>query len=407
MGIVNWKSSFLLLFGLGISSLGDFIYLVAINILVLKMTGSAAAVAGLWIIGPIAAILTKFWSGSLVDRMNKRKIMIGTDVLRACFVALIPFCQSVFFIYILLFLLSISKSFFEPASIAYITGLVPEGDRKRFNSFRSLISSSAFLVGPAISGILLIFVSVDVSIWINSLSFLISGMMLMMLPDIAGAADSRRITFGVLREDWKTVFQFSWGNKFIVIVYFLSQFFMVIALGMDAQEVVFTQEVLGLTETDYGFLISITGIGSILGAAVVSAAAKKMSIKLLMSMGFALVSLGYLIYAFSFSFWSVALGFMILGFFNPFWGTGFMTFYQNNVPVEIMGRISSVFGIFQSILQVSFILLVGFTGEIIPLRYSIMAASLLMGAVALLLIVLINQSVTAVFEEGSVSDAPR
>ncbi|WP_456274605.1 MFS transporter [Bacillus sp. AK031] len=396
-----------MLFGLGISTLGDFIYLVAINILVLKMTGSAAAVAGLWIIGPIAAILTKFWSGSLIDRMNKRKIMIGTDIIRALLVALIPFCQSIFFIYILLFLLSISKSFFEPASIAYITGLIPEGDRKRFNSFRSLISSSAFLIGPAISGVLLIFVSVDISIWINSISFLLSGMMLMMLPDVMGEPDSRRITLGVLKEDWKNVFRYSAGNRFVVTIYFLSQFFMVIALGMDAQEVVFTQDVLALSETDYGFLISITGIGSILGAAAISAAARKLSIKVMMSMGFALVSLGYLIYAFSFSFWSVALGFVILGFFNPFWGTGFMTFYQNNVPVGMMGRISSVFGIFQSVLQVSFILLVGFTGEIIPLRYSIMAASFLMGAIALLLIVLINQSEKAVFEEESISDSTR
>lgn len=85
------KNSFLLLFGLGISTLGDFIYLVAINVLVLKLTGSAAAVAGLWIIGPIASMVTKFWSGSMIDRLNIRRIMIGTDLIRAVLVAIIPF----------------------------------------------------------------------------------------------------------------------------------------------------------------------------------------------------------------------------------------------------------------------------------------------------------------------------
>lgn len=55
-----------LLFGIGTSTLGDFIYLVAINVLILKLTGSAAAVAGLWIMGPVASIITKFWSGSVL-----------------------------------------------------------------------------------------------------------------------------------------------------------------------------------------------------------------------------------------------------------------------------------------------------------------------------------------------------
>ncbi|MCA1041300.1 hypothetical protein LCM00_17430 [Bacillus infantis] len=51
MNQFNWKLASLLLTGIGISRLGDFIYLIAINLLVFKMTGSAAAVAGLWIIG--------------------------------------------------------------------------------------------------------------------------------------------------------------------------------------------------------------------------------------------------------------------------------------------------------------------------------------------------------------------
>lgn len=190
----------------------------------------------------------------------------------------------------------------------------------------------------------------------------------------------------VLKADWNHVIQFSRQNSYIVKVYFLAQFFFVIALGMDAQEVVFTQKVLGLSEADFGFLISITGIGSILGAATVSVFAKKLSLRLLMGVGYIMVALGYLIYAFSFSFMSVAIGFIILGYFYAFSNTGFMTFYQNNIPTEIMGRILSVFGTIQSMFQIIFIMLIGFTGEIIPLRYSIVIASLLVVSISLLLI---------------------
>jgi MFS family permease len=365
---------------LGISTLGDFIYLVAINVLVLKLTGSAAAVAGLWIIGPIASMLTKFWSGSIIDRLNIRKIMIGTDIIRATLVAIIPFFSSIWLIYVCLFFLSVSKAFFEPAAITYITNVVPEKGRKQFNSFRSLITSSAFLIGPAISGALLLITSVNISIWINAFSFVISAIMVYLLPNVNTEIDVtvRKINLNILKTDWKEVFKFSQSNLFIVKVYFLAHFFMIVALGMDAQEVVFTQKVLNLSETDYGLLISLTGVGSILGATTVSMVAKKLSIRVLISLGYFMVSVGYLVYAFSFSFWSVAIGFMILGFFNSFSGTGFMTFYQNNVPIKMMGRISSIYGIFQSFLQVIFILLIGFTGDIIPVRYSIIAASTLM-----------------------------
>ncbi|UFT98352.1 MFS transporter [Radiobacillus kanasensis] len=386
------KQSILLLSGIGISSLGDFIYLVAINILVLNLTGSPAAVAGLWIISPIAALLTKVWSGSLIDRVNNRRLMIILDISRALLVFILPFLTSIWFIYLILFGLSICKAFFEPASMKYITSLIPKGDRKRFNSFRSMLTSGAFLVGPAISGVLLLLSSVHVAIWINAASFLVSAYFLYLLPNVDSApTNSSTVQLGlnILKRDWLDVLDFSKNHLFVITIYSLFQLFMVVALGMDTQEVVFTQKVLHLSETDFGLLISITGIGSILGATTVSLFAHKLSIRSLMWLGFAFVAIGYLIYAFSFSFWSVAFGFIILGFFNSFSSTGFMTFYQNNIPVSIMGRVSSIFGMFQSVSQIFFILLIGFTGEVIPLRYSIIGASILILAISIMAILLL------------------
>lgn len=388
----NKRDSVLLLFGVGISTVGDFIYLVAINVLVLKLTNSPAAVAGLWILGPMAAILTKFWSGSIVDRMNKRVLLIFTDIIRAILVAIIPFLPSIWIIYICLFLLSVSKAFFEPASMAYMTSLIPQKRRKQFNSFRSLISSGAFLIGPAVAGVLLLITSASVAIWINAISFIVSALMLFLLPDAEKKEKKdqpQSLNFIILKNDWHAVILFSRKNAYLVKVYFLAAFFMVVSIGMDAQEVVFTQQVLGLSETDFCFLISITGIGSVAGAFTVSVFASRMSLRLLIGIGYMMVAIGYLIYAFSFSFLTVAIGFIILGYFNAFSNTGFMTFYQNNVPLELLGRVSSVFGTIQSMFQIVFILFIGFTGEIIPLRYSIAGASIIIFCTGLFLIIMV------------------
>ena len=131
----HWWGKGLLLGSIGISRIGDFIYLIAINILILNMTGSPAAVAGLWIIAPLASVLTKFWSGSIVDRYNQRQLMILTDVIRAVLVALLPLLSELWMIYGCLMIVSMASSIFQPASQVYIVRLIPQEDRKQFNAF--------------------------------------------------------------------------------------------------------------------------------------------------------------------------------------------------------------------------------------------------------------------------------
>ncbi|WP_128100040.1 MFS transporter [Paenibacillus sp. DCT19] len=89
----GWKHAGLLLGGVGISNLGDFIYIVAINLMVLNMTQSPAAVAGLWIISPIASVCTKFWSGSVIDRYDQRQLMIGQISYGHCWSRHFPYFQ--------------------------------------------------------------------------------------------------------------------------------------------------------------------------------------------------------------------------------------------------------------------------------------------------------------------------
>src|SRR5690554_1469328 len=105
----DWKDPAVLLASLGIAGIGNFIYLVAINIIVFQMTGSAAAVAGLWIIGPIVNILTKFWTGSFIDYRSKKGLIIVTYLLRAGLIALLPFAPNIAGIYGILILLSVAK----------------------------------------------------------------------------------------------------------------------------------------------------------------------------------------------------------------------------------------------------------------------------------------------------------
>lgn len=58
----DWKYPLLLLSGVGIANLGAWIYLIALNVLVYNMGGSALAVATLYVIKPLATLFTNAWS---------------------------------------------------------------------------------------------------------------------------------------------------------------------------------------------------------------------------------------------------------------------------------------------------------------------------------------------------------
>ncbi|TFE00856.1 MFS transporter [Jeotgalibacillus sp. R-1-5s-1] len=376
----KWRAPGLLLASTGISSLGDFIYLVAINLIVFNMTGSAAAVAGLWIVGPLTNIVMKFWTGSFIDYRSKRKVIITTYWVRALFIALIPFAPNVMIVYLLLILLSVAKSFFGPSSVTYITMLVPLTMRKRFNSIRALTMSGAFILGPALAGVMILVSSVDLTIWLTSILFVLAALLFIGLPDKEeiDRASIPKLTMKQVGADFSVVMEFVKAHSYVAMVYMSFLAVMLFTFAMDAQEVVFSREVVGLSEFEYSMLISITGIGAIVGGFVLSVLADRLSIRMMMTIGILMVTTGYLVYSFAWSFASIATGFIILGFFMSFLNSGIETFYQNNVPVEIMGRVTSVFELIQSAFQVMFVLLLGLAADFFSLREAIVTASLLM-----------------------------
>lgn len=376
----GWKAPILLLISIGISSIGNFIYLVAINIIVYRLTGSAAAVAGLWIVGPLTNIFTKFWTGSFIDYRSKRQVMVTTYLIRALFIGFIPFAPNIAVIYAILIILNAANAFFTPASVTYMSMLVPKEKRKRFNAFRSFADSGAFIVGPAVGGALMIWTSVEIVLWINVLFFIIPALLFLFLPEMETIEKERipKLTISQVLYDFTIVIKFMSDSRYVSSIYIAYILLIIFTFAMDAQEVVFTQQVVGLTELEYSLLISITGIGSVAGAALLSIVSNRIPLKKMIAAGLIMMTVGYVIYAFSWSFASVAAGFIILGFFHVFFNAGMMTFYQNNIPTEIMGRVTSIYQFIQSALQILFVLAVGIMADYFSLRITIVTLALVM-----------------------------
>lgn len=405
--LLNWKYPTILLFGIGISNFGAWVYLIALNLIVLDMTNSPLAVAGLYIAKPLATLFTNIWAGSVIDRINKRNLMVFLDLFRAIFIAILPFVSNLWIIYAVVFVINMASSMFEPTSMTYITKLIPVEQRKHFNSLRSLIDSGAFLIGPAIAGILFLMGTPVVAIYINALALFFSGIITLFMPDlekdISIKQSGTNLSLDLIKKDWRVVLDFSRQYAYIMFIYFLFICMIVMATALDSQEAAFAKGVLYLTDSEYGFLVSIAGAGIIVGAFVNTVCIRKLSTSFLIGGGSLFVSIGYIVYAFSNSFSIAAVGFFILAFSLAFANTGFQTFYQNNIPVDVMGRIGSVYGLIEACLVIVTTIIIGIAAQLISIQLVVIIGTLLMLAVtSVLLLFIVDRTKSKYYENAPV-----
>lgn len=390
---ITWKNPLLLLIGIGVSNIGDWIYLIALNLIIFDMTKSVLAVSTLYVLKPVATILTNLWAGSLIDRFNKRNLMVVLDVLRGLLIFLLPSISSVFLIFVIVFFVNMGSSMFYPTSTTYITKLIPVNQRIRFNALRSLVQSGGFLTGPAIAGLLFMIGTPMFAININAISFIISGIVTACLPNLDKVTmrnvKYEKFSLKLIKKDFTEVLLFSRKSSYVMRIYFLFNSILVLTAAVDSLEAVFSKSVLHLSNSEYGVLVSIAGAGIGIGAIINTIFAKRLDPSWLMGIGTIFLSLGYIVYSFSNSFTMGGFGFFLLSFALSFANTGFDTFYQSNVDVKIMGRVGSIYGFVEAILVIVSTILIGFSTHYVSVKMSVITGSFIMLFLALFLSVFI------------------
>ncbi|QCR32335.1 MFS transporter [Lysinibacillus sp. SGAir0095] len=373
----------LLIGGLGFSTLGNWIYLIALNLSVWHLTHSPAAVAGVYIVGPVARILSNLIAGAIIDRNSKKRIMISVDIIRGVIVFLMPFSTSIWVIYCLIFLVNIAGSFFGPSSTYTITKLVADHDKQRFNALLSTINSGSFMVGPALAGGIIALSNTSVAMWINSFTFFVCALAISLLPNFEDVKNEKRevIKFRIILGDFKIIWSYIRQQRVLLYFLVIYNFTLMIAFALDSQEMTFIKDVLGATDSSYGVIVSVAGIGAIIGGVLATALVDKLSLRTYIGLGFFLSLLGYTIFYASNTLWLATFSFVTLGIFMAFSNTGYATIYQKTIPTPIMGRFGSAINLLQSIVQVLLTFLLGVLAE----WFSLQVVSVSFAAIALIL----------------------
>lgn len=185
-----------------ISLLGSAATVLALQLLVLDLTGSTAALGLTAVLAALPSVTVGLVAGGVADRVNRRQLMIGADIVRAGIVVLIiPASQLGELAFpalaLLTLLQAIAGSFFSPANSAVLARLVPEDRRVNIGSLMQTMMIVTQLLGVSFAGIVLgLTESRDLLFAIDALSFLSAGLILLLIPRSAGEPEASEQELG-------------------------------------------------------------------------------------------------------------------------------------------------------------------------------------------------------------------
>src|ERR687885_2137087 len=167
--------------GQGTSFVGDAVSMVALVVLVVQVTGSASAVGGALIARLLPTVASPL-AGVLADRLDRRLVLVASDLVRAALVLGLVFARDLGTIYVLVFFMGLARTVFHPTIRAAFPSVVGGGDLTRANALISGTFSVAETAGPALGGLLVATVGVDAAFVLDAATYLVSAALLSLIP---------------------------------------------------------------------------------------------------------------------------------------------------------------------------------------------------------------------------------
>ncbi len=254
-----------LLFSELISLIGDRLVVVALVALVYEQTRSASAVGILMLLKAVPAVALGSVAGALVDRWNRKWVMVGSNLAQGLLVLLIPLTHSLGVLFVAYLAMSIVNQLFIPARAATIPDLVPPAALMSANSLFGAAFVGAIAIGPAVGGWVGEQFGLDAAFYLDSLTFLVPAVAvaLLRLPARRSAPPGPQGIAGEARAGWTYIR----GQRHLLIALASATGAFLIIAVMGVLGVVVAKDALGLGTSGYGGMMSAMGVGML--AAVV------------------------------------------------------------------------------------------------------------------------------------------
>jgi len=329
------------------SMTGSFMTSFALGIWAWQKTGSAQALALVGVFTYAPLILVTPFVGALVDRWNRKLVMMFSD-LGAALSSIIVFFLfisgnlEIWHIYATTALASAFQAFQWPAYSASVTLMVPKKHYSRASGFISMVESSSNIVGPMLAGALLGFVGLKGILMIDVLTFILAILTLLLISIPRPSIKPIKYNINQLWQDITYGFRYIFkkpGLLGLQMVFFSANFMTVIAWA------VLSPMVLARTGSDaqlLGFVQSCSAFGGLIGAIFLTIWGGPKKLVRGVMFGWALSGiLGRLPMGISQQPWVWMLSAFFLAFVMPTVNGCNQAIWQKKIPPEKQGRVFS------------------------------------------------------------------
>lgn len=328
-----------------LSNIGTWLQTVALSWLVFEMTKSSFYLGLINFSASLPVFFLSFVAGIYADKLNKRKLLIITQVIAMFLAFALGFLvsahqETIAALILLAFLTGITSAFSFPAWQAFISEIVPKKDLLNAIALNSAQFHTARLLGPFLAGWFIASLGMAACFYLNGASFLAVIIALMFIIHTFQKKEEESSSWSEFKEGLVYI----WNNR--LVLYLLLGVGILSVFGLSFLSVlmpIFAGEILKGTSTTYGTLMGFNGAGALIGSLAVAYIAYSVKKSDLVKYGMLFYSLSLIGFAFSKSYHLSAFFLIIAGFAFLAVNSTLNTAIQSIVPSQIRGRVMSFF----------------------------------------------------------------
>lgn len=353
----HWRRNInLFLVGQFLSGITSMVVQYAIIWYLTQQTGSATVLSMATLLGMIPMVVLSPFVGPFVDRLDKKKLLILTDVIVAIFALILSIVGAIsaefplWLVFISLFMRSVAQTFQLPTIQSILPQMVPEDELTRINGQLGIVQSANLIIAPAIGAFVFAIIPMNLLILIDVLGAIIGVSLLLFvwIPHTKALGEQVHLLV-----DTKQGFSLLMQNKGLWYMSLFGAVFTFIFMPAVSMYPLMTLEYFQGTVAQAGLIEVIYSVGMLLGGVVIGVFGKWKNRMIP-------VLLSYFVMGVAFSFsgllpenqqgflWFIFLN-AVAGLATPFFSTLSMAMIQQSYDPVYLGRVTGVLNSLMSI----------------------------------------------------------
>jgi DHA3 family macrolide efflux protein-like MFS transporter len=288
-------------------------------------------------------------AGVLTDRLNRKKILIVVDSCMASIILVLIFSFNLGLVNPIIIIitngfLGLFQGFHAPTVAAIVPTMVPKDKLSRMNGVNFLFSGFMHIVGPIIAAMLLAFIPIEILLWVDPITFLIALTPLLLIKIPSVKKEDTIVNESSFMEEFKDGFRTLKTIPAVFLMLLISMFVNFLWRPYGILMPYFIRFDHAGTVNDLALVMAFMNIGMFMGAIITSVKKEWKHSTSFYFGGEVFLMVVYAMVAITphGSFLMMGIAAACSGFIVPILNTIYLTIMQKKVPVEKMGRISSI-----------------------------------------------------------------